>query len=315
MVTGLTAEQIAQLRANPNFDQDILDKYESTQVKLGNIKAPAAKTVPPATSPKPAASGLANFSAALNEAITVARAQRQNAELDLVGGLIPKGAVSASQFTGLLANLNQASNQFAEPLAASAVEFAQAEQKNIEDQKSAIRDLALSVVEAGGKTEVVNGILQATDLDSAIGMAAGALNATSKLTVEKVGSNLVQYDPADPEGTMKVLFGDSSGGGGSTTSGGTSTGFDPTSGFDFMEETMSDVKVKAKQSFAPGFANTIISDLTDEQLRMFLNDYFAETNTAQASIDPMEYYNRWRAEAGLEESEEEATVSNPFSKK
>lgn len=313
MATGLTQAQIDQLRANPNFDQKVLSAYEGTQRKLGNLPtvrgpvAGATKTVPEPTKK----GGLASFSAALNEAVTVARAQRQNAELDLVGGLIPKGAVSASQFTGLLANLNQASNQFSAPVVESAISFAESEQKSIEEEKSAIRDLALSVVEAGGKTEIVNGILQATDLDSAIGMAAGALNATGKLKVEKVGSTLVQYDPADPEGTMKVLFGSGSGTGG-TSSGGA---VDAVSGFDFMDATMSDVKVKAKQSFAPGFANTLINDLTDEQLRLFLNDYFDESNTQQASIDPMAYYNEWRAAAGLEEAEEEATVSNPFSKK
>lgn len=275
------------------------------------LPAATPKTVPTATpSPKERASGLQSFSTALQEAVNLGRTQRQNAELDFLGGVIPKGAVSASQFTGLLANLNKASSDYTTPLVDTALDFAKSDETARQETMSSIRDLALSVVEAGGSQEVVRGILNAGDIDSAIGMAAGALNKDGKLVVEKVGSNLVQYDPRDPEGTVRTLF---SAGGGSSTSDTTSPGF---GNFDFFDAKIADVKVEAKKMFAPDVANQIISELTDEQLRLFINDYAQESSSQQMSIDVMPYYTQWKEAAGL--GEESSTggeaVTNRFRK-
>lgn len=146
------------------------------------------------------ASGYQNFAAALNKAVSLARSQRNDASLDLVGGQIKPGSVTASTFTSLLSDINSASDNFTEPLVTDALDVAKIE----EDKTSEIRDLALTLVENGAKKEVVQGILAAPDIDSAIAMAAGALNASSKAEVRSVGRSLVQVDPAT--GEVNVLY-------------------------------------------------------------------------------------------------------------
>jgi hypothetical protein len=305
-------------------------KTKTKQEKVKDLKGSNTSVKNLKQSPQERASSLQNFSSALQDAIGMAREKRQNKDLDFLQGKIPKGAVTAGQFTGLLANLNQASESFARPLASEAIEFARMDQEQVikeqefqreqqEKQRQDIRDLALTVVENGGSNEIVNGILNSKDLDSAIGMAAGALNTKSKMNVEKVNDQLVTYDPADPEGTLKVIFnGKTSSSKGSTTSGSSSTpsgGVDISDGFDFMKKTMGDVKIEARKMFAPEVANQIINTLTDEQLRLFMTDYINEVNTKQMSINPLSFLASWSGESGLSVKEEDtSTVQNRFRK-
>lgn len=249
-------------------------------------------------------SGMMAFSSALQQAVNLGRQQRQSAELDFLGGVIPPGSVSAGQFTGLLASLNRASTQFTQPLVESAIGFAQDEQKAIQDEQNSIRDLALAAVEAGGSQETVNAILAAGNIDSAISVAAGTLNTGSKMVVEKVGSNLVQYDPADPENTTQVLFSADGVSSSGASSGGATTRTPSVSGTtDFLKLSTNDLLVQAKKMFAPEFANQVINDLTNEQLKLFLNDYTEKTNQSAMSIPPESFYQEWRASAGLDTTE------------
>ena len=43
----------------------------------------------------------------------------------------------------------------------------------------------------------------------------------------------------------------------------------------------------------------IQSGLTDEQLRLFMNDYTTTQNQAQQSISPQWYFDQWKSAAGV----------------
>lgn len=155
-------------------------------------------------------SSFQNFGSALNKAISLARSQRNDASLDLIGEHVKPGSVSAASFTSLLSDINTSFNEFSEPLAKQAMDVAKAE----EDNRSSIRDLALKLVEKGATKETISGILQAPDIDAALAMAAGSLSATSDNEIRQVGRQLLSVDP--DTGEVEVLFtglNDSTGGG------------------------------------------------------------------------------------------------------
>lgn len=145
-------------------------------------------------------SSFSNFAAALNKAVSLARNQRQSADLDMLGKQIKPGSVSASSFTSLLSDINNASNSFTKPLVTDALDVSKIQ----EDNQNAIRDLALKLVENGAKKEVIQGVLNAPDIDSAIAMSAGALNASSKDDIRSVGRQLVRVNPQT--GAAEVIF-------------------------------------------------------------------------------------------------------------
>lgn len=206
---ALSAKQIEMLKTLPEVDQGLVKAYEKNNLNYTPTETVKEKVLPPTDGKK---SSISAFSSALEDAVSLARNKRQSKDLDFLGGVIPKGAVSAGTFTSLLSNLNQASSNFTDPLVQGAIESAQADENARLEQANSIRDLALSLVQSGTSQEVVQGILQAKDLDSAIAMASGAMNAKGKMKTEQIGTKLVQYDPNDPEGTVRVLF-DGGGGG------------------------------------------------------------------------------------------------------
>jgi hypothetical protein len=76
-------------------------------------------------------------------------------------------------------------------------------------------------------------------------------------------------------------------------------GYDSSQGTNYLNIKTADLKQKAKEMFAPAFATSLVTSLTDEQLRFFLNDFTETQNTAQQSIDPVQYLNQWKAAAGI----------------
>lgn len=273
--------------------------------------AAQTKSIPPINlSSNDRVSNTVALSSALNKAVEVARKQRQSAELDFVGGRIPPGAISASTFGSLMSGLNRASTQFTQPLISETLAAVEADRQFIEDEKNDIRNLALSLVEQGASQEAIQGVLNAPDLNSAISMSAGVLQADARegFEIRTIGNKLVKVDS---EGNAQVIFNGGSSGSGSSTSSTSSPV--SVSGLNFMDESMSDVKSEVKRMFAQDFANRIITELTDEQLRLFINDYVEASNQNRMSIEPEQYYSQWRSAAGLET--EEATtgsINNPF---
>jgi hypothetical protein len=219
--------------------------YTDGTKKYGSVKTPAPAPTPvskPKTmaesktlstpvetvankyDPEESALRINNFNSALNVAIDQARQQRKDKTLDFLGGIIPKGALPATSFAGVLSAFNSSSAPLEGSLISSASNFAQQQEQNkydmevarqeqVERSRQSIRDLALSVLEAGASAEVISGITNAKDLDSAMAMASGAMNAKGKMKTEQIGTKLVQYDPNDPEGTVRVLFDGGSGSG------------------------------------------------------------------------------------------------------
>lgn len=306
--TGTPEQKVAAAKTQKTYlESKQLPKTPTTTKTLPTVVQQPDK-------PTDRVSNTVALSRALNLAVNSARKARQNQELDFLGGVLPGGleggSISASTFGSLLGNLNRASTQFTQPLLSDVMGAVEADQKMLEDNQNSIRDLALSLVENGASKEAVQGVLNAPDVDSAIGMAAGVLQAdNSDQVIEKVGSTLVTYDPADPQGTIKTLF-DASGSSGSTPSSSTTPGV---SGVDFIDAKISDVKSQVKSTFAQDFANRIITELNDEQLRLFMNDFMEAQRQAGQSLNPEQYYTEWRAAAGLETEEEtEEGVTNPW---
>lgn len=189
--------------------------------------------------------GMTNFAGALNKAVSLARKQRQSADLDLLGKHIQPGSVSASTFTSLLSDINTASNSYSEPLVTEALDAAKVE----EETRQSVRDLALELARGGANKETIDGILNAPDVDSAMSMAAGALTTLSNAEVRQVGSQLVTVDPKT--GEVKVIYSAPEGGGGS------STGFFKSGGLSIPNTDIGEgAQMLAGTRGEDGFANT-----------------------------------------------------------
>lgn len=174
------------------------------------------------------------------------------------------------------------------------------------------------------KLEIQSGL--PTGFYKALKARAGQAEIVSTNSRESGGVAYTDVIMRKPDGTLYIETlsrGGTKSGGGSGGSGGGGSSTVSTDGnkttvngdFDFMAAKMADVKKRAQSSFAPSFANTVMSELTDEELRLFLNDYFYETNDLQMSVEPLQYFNEWKTAAGLTSSgsgSSTGAISNPF---
>lgn len=253
---------------NANTSPDRLGEIASSSFVSSNNKkalgvsaAAATGSAPTPSKPQDRVSGYTRLSAALQEAVNLGRQQRQSAELDFLKGAIPEGAVTAGKFTGLLRNLNQASTNFTEPLVDSVLAESARINEDIRANQDAIRDLTLTMIDNGASQESINSILsfsETGDIDSALRVAASAINVggSGKRKVEKVGSNLVSYDPADPDNTTQVMFAAPSGSGGGGSTGG-NTGFFNSGSIRIPDSDLGELSIELNDSRGDdGFANT-----------------------------------------------------------
>ena len=247
-----TAEIASQSFVTPENKAAIQKAFPTTTVtptpvtttsskKLAVPGSDAKNTLSSFSSVEEAQERITNFSTAVNSAIDLARQQRKDRTLDFLGGVVPTGALPATSFANVLSAFNSSAAPIESGIANAALDaIAQQEQNKFTMQQQAeadqkaeennIRDLALSLVSEGVDPTTVNAVLEAGTYDTAIGMAAGAIQSlTSKnddTVVENVGGQLVSYSASDPNNTVKVLFtpkaGSSTGGGG-TGGGGTIT--------------------------------------------------------------------------------------------
>lgn len=214
--------------------------------------------------PQERVGGFGTLSAALQEAVNLGRQQRQSAELDFLKGAIPKGAVSAGTFTGLLANLNRASTSFTQPIVDSVLEEASRVNNDIRENQNAIRELTLSMIDAGASQEAISTVLafsETGDVDGALRAASGAFAGKSiqgGRKVEKVGSNLVSYDPNNPDDVQVMFAAPSSTGGGGTSSGQTTnTGFFNSGSIRIPDADLGELSIALNDSRGDdGYANT-----------------------------------------------------------
>lgn len=271
--------------------------------------------------PEDAADRINKLSSAMNVAIDEARLNRKDSTLDFLGGVIPPGALPATSFAGVLNAFNTDSRPLESTLAGGALDFAQEQERNKLQQQASLQELALSVVEAGGDQATIDAILASSNINDAISATAAALGSLTKddTDIRQVGSNLISVDG---DGNVKVLFSASSGGGSTGGSGGdtptTTTppgGIDFTGGFNPISAKASDLKEQVRKTFAPEVANKIITELTDEQLRLFMQDFIDFQNQTQQSMaDPLSFYEEWKNALGINKKESGggSSIANPF---
>ena len=81
------------------------------------------------------------------------------------------------------------------------------------------------------------------------------------------------------------------------------------------EDTSFDVSYKEikrdiKENLPTNVATKIISELTDENLMLFLEDYLNERVTRNQSFDPMAFYSNWKQMAGVKSND--APANDPI---
>jgi len=188
-----------------------------------STQLPALKTTTDTALPQQKPTDITRFSAALNKAIELGRAQRNSSALDYLGGVVPKGSVGAGTFTSLISSVNTIFDKSSDRLHDDAMAAVKSQNESIEKDKQSITELALKALEEGATADQVKLIQKAGSLEDAMGLAATALQdkvkdaqifSTSKglvaVTTDKDGNQVAKVIFATPDG----------GGGGSIDTGG-----------------------------------------------------------------------------------------------
>ncbi len=68
-----------------------------------------------------------------------------------------------------------------------------------------------------------------------------------------------------------------------------------------LDESYAEIKREIRNNMPSSVSSQIITELTDEQMVMFLEDYLNERLTQQQTIDPEQFFNQWKIQVGLEE--------------
>ena len=198
-MAGLSKKQLDQLKGAENVDQDLVSSYK---------KSPEPET--PQSGGSDDLDQLQKFDLVANEAKDLAREKRQDSVLDMMGGIVPKGALPASSFASVL----NAFNSSAAPVEASLIKSGTDRLLQIEDEKknnqNSIRELALNVATETGDTKaakVIAALAESGDIDAAITASLAAYGDE----FERKGNSIVNKETGDPafEGgdTRQVPFG------------------------------------------------------------------------------------------------------------
>lgn len=245
------------------------------------IKTPGESVV---DAPEDAASRINKFGSALNVAIDKARQQRKDSTLDMVGGMIPAGALPASSFAGVLSAFDSDSAPLEATLLDNAMGFAQEQERTKIDAQNSIRELSLKVIEAGGSTETVASVLafsESGDIDAAIKAAGAALSAASG-DIKTVGNNLVRVMP---DGTYEVIYSAPKSGGGGSGGGSASV---PQGGIEGYHDTTGLSKTKAidkiKATVDPAFFAALDAKYNQDELRQFYDFWMNLNNQDQMTV-------------------------------
>jgi len=87
------------------------------------------------------------------------------------------------------------------------------------------------------------------------------------------------------------------------------SGYDSSGSFDFHSAKMADVKEQARKMFPGTFGSKVTLELTDEQLRDFLNYYQGEVESGQNSLDPETTLVEWSDLMGVKQEKDDAFES------
>lgn len=324
--SGIDQKKLAEIKEKALVLKGKIDAKAAEEKKTSVLNKKT--TVPSATvampelpDPTEAANRINKFNSALNVAVDQARQQRKDKVLDFMGGVVPPGALSATSFAGVLSSFKADSAPLEASLINSASNFAQEQerlryeqavqqQELVKEERNSIRDLAISIMENGGTQEGVDAVLATTDLDTAMRVAAGALKtkAGTNMKVDQIGSQLVTYDPADPQGTIKVLYsapekatsGGGGSSGGSTYSAANKLKLEAEFGADWMNTTTREQQVKflaggsqtnrleeeMRTLFPTSFASKVLNELDAEKASNFMIEYQRYAAETLSSPDP-----------------------------
>lgn len=270
-------------------------------IKLSTPTKSPADTVNSGT-PEDAAGKLSKFNAALNVALDQARQQRKDTTMDFMGGVVPKGALPATSFAGVLSAFNSASAPLEATLVDGAMSFAQKQMQVSIDAKNNIRDLALKVAENGGGPETLASVLsfaESGDIDGAIKAAGAALAAKTEGKTKAVGNNLVRENA---DGTSTVLY-----------STGKEVGYD-----DLSDMKPGKFKAHLKAAMEPAFYASLDRQLNDGEMRQFYEFWMALNNQNKQTTRADIAYKQWQAavaaagaSAGIEKAETTTKKKEP----
>lgn len=76
-----------------------------------------------------------------------------------------------------------------------------------------------------------------------------------------------------------------------------------------INSTMTTVKQDIRNNLPANVANKVLTDLNDEQTRLFLEDYLNERVTRQQSFNPLDYFEEWKKELGIKQPKESSSSS------
>jgi len=315
-MAGLNQDQLDILKGMPGIDQKLVSAYEKGGANLSKdelsyveskVVTPSvvsqtqtgAKVTPTADfNPDEATSRITNFSAALNTAIDKARTQRQDQTLDMLGGVIPSGALPATSFGSVLKAFDNSSAPIEASLLDSATGFAQdmeqmkadeaAQAKQIQvDNQNYIRELALSVATETGDTKaakVISSLVEGGDIDAAINASLAAYGEE----YYRSGNNIVTRDEDGSEETVLEF----------KSSGEPLATYGPADKFITM--AAKDVKSEAVRLFGTEnldyFDN--VQKHTQDELKSFMAFYLEMMKTEKMSIPFTIAYNEWRDARG-----------------
>jgi len=278
-MAGLNKKQIKQLEKNPGIDQTLLNTY-----KQNNPGETPAETV----NPNDAVGRISTFNAALNVAVDQARQQRKDSVLDMVGGMIPAGALPASSFARVLSAFDADSAPLEASLIDNASKFAQDQEKMKNDARASIQELALKVAENGGSSEIIASVLSFAESGNITDAIKAAGTALSTKTGGKVKSEEGKLIRVNSDGSETVLYSASD-----------QPGYSDLSG-------MSAAKIKEyiKSAMDPNYYAALDAELNDAEIRQFYEFWMTLNNAEQRTVRADVAYKQWLAavEAAKKES-------------
>ena len=283
-MAGLSKKQLDQLKGAENVDQDLVSSYK---------KSPEPET--PQSGGSDDLDQLQKFDLVANEAKDLAREKRQDSVLDMMGGIVPKGALPASSFASVL----NAFNSSAAPVEASLIKSGTDRLLQIEDEKknnqNSIRELALNVATETGDTKaakVIAALAESGDIDAAITASLAAYGdeysrsqSGSIVKTDKDGNETVVYDPSTQTSTggeTRKLF----------------VGRDDSLAdvpfVDYTDTSMNIDLVRADtKKYMGDIADTVVSSLNNGLERAFITDWIDLTTATEQYQDPAEYFKDW----------------------